>query len=72
MVRFTVLRGDGEWRMICDGRGAGHFDYSGDAIEAALVRAATLLNRGQAVEVLVEDTAGRLHAVAPVGGEILR
>lgn len=70
-VQFTVLRRDGDWRVLRDGSDAGRFDFSVDAIEAALIRAATLIDRGERVEVFVQDAAGQMRQVDPVGGEVL-
>lgn len=38
-IQFTVIRGDGDWRVLRDGRTSGHFDFSVDAIESALIKA---------------------------------
>ena len=70
-IQFTVIRGDGEWRVLRDGQTAGHFDFSVDAIESALVKATTLIDKGISVEVFVQDSAGQLRQVDPVGGEVL-
>ncbi|NSX33408.1 MULTISPECIES: hypothetical protein [Brevundimonas] len=70
-VQFTVIRGDGDWRVLRDGQDAGHFDFSVDAIESALVRATTLIDRGSNVEVLVQDAAGQLRHVDPISGTVL-
>jgi hypothetical protein len=70
-IQFTVIRGDGDWRVLRDGRDTGHFDFSVDAIESALVRATTLIDKGERVEVFVQDAAGQLRQVDPVGGEVL-
>ncbi len=50
-IQFTVIRGDGDWRVLRDGRDSGQFDFS--------------------VEVFVQDAAGQLRQVDPVGGEVL-
>ena len=71
-IQFTVIRGEGDWRVLRDGRDAGHFDFSVDAIESALVRATTLIEKGETVEVFVQDAAGQLRQVDPVGGEVLQ
>ncbi|WP_292067839.1 hypothetical protein [Brevundimonas sp. UBA7664] len=71
IVQFTVIRSDGEWRVLRDGQDAGRFDFSVDAIESALFRATSLIDKGQDVEVFVQDAAGRLRRVDPVGGEVL-
>lgn len=42
-----------------------------DAIESALARATTLIDKGARVEVLVQDAAGQLRQIDPVGGEVL-
>ncbi len=70
-IQFTVIRGDGDWRVLRDGRTSGHFDFSVDAIESALVKATTLIDKGERVEVFVQDAAGQLRQVDPVGGEVL-
>jgi len=70
-IQFTVIRGDGDWRVLRDGRNSGHFDFSVDAIESALVKATTLIDKGARVEVFVQDAAGQLRQVDPVGGEVL-
>ena len=72
MIQFTVIRGDGDWRVLRDGQNSGHFDFSVDAIESALMKATTLIDRGERVEVFVQDAAGQLRQVDPVGGEVLR
>ena len=46
-IQFTVIRGDGDWRVLRDGRPSGHFDFSVDAIESALVKATTLIDKGE-------------------------
>ncbi|MDP3801949.1 hypothetical protein [Brevundimonas sp.] len=71
VIQFTVIRGDGDWRVLRDGRNSGQFDFSVDAIESALVRATTLIDKGARVEVFVQDAAGQLRQVDPVGGEVL-
>lgn len=70
-IQFTVIRGEGEWRVLRDGRSSGLFDYSVDAIEFALVRATSLIEKGVRVEVFVQDAAGQLRQVDPIGGEVL-
>lgn len=70
-VQFTVIRGDGDWRVLRDGQRSGQFDFSVDAIESALIRATTLIDKGISVEVFVQDAAGQLRQVDPVGGEVL-
>ena len=70
-IQFTVIRGDGDSRVLRDGRPSGHFDFSVDAIESALVKATTLIDKGEQVEVFVQDAAGQLRQVDPVGGEVL-
>lgn len=70
-IQFTVIRGDGDWRLLRDGLTSGHFDFSVDAIESALIKATTLIDRGARVEVFVQDAAGQLRQVDPVGGEVL-
>ena len=44
---------------------------SASAIESALVKATTLIDKGEQVEVFVQDAAGQLRQVDPVGGEVL-
>lgn len=70
-VQFTVIRSDGDWQVLRNGQDAGHYDFSVDAIEAALFRATMLIDRGQEVRVFVQDAAGQLRQVDPVGGEVL-
>lgn len=70
-IQFTVIRGNGDWCVLRDGQNSGHFDFSVDAIEAALVRASTLIDKGERVEVFVQDAAGQLRQVDPLGGEVL-
>lgn len=70
-IQFTVIRGDGDWRVLRDGQDSGQFDYSVDAIDSALVRAAALIDKGAKVEVFIQDAAGQLRQVDPVGGEVL-
>lgn len=70
-IQLTVIRGQGDWRVLRDGQDSGHFDFSVDAIESALVRATTLIDKGERVEVFVQDAAGQLRQVDPVGGEVL-
>lgn len=70
-IQLTVIRGKGDWRLLRDGQDSGHFDFSIDAIESALVRATTLIDKGERVEVFVQDAAGQLRQVDPVGGEVL-
>ena len=67
-IQFTVIRGEGDWRVL---RNSGRFDFSVDAIESALVKATTLIDKGERVEVFVQDAAGQLRQVDPVGGEVL-
>jgi hypothetical protein len=71
VIQLTVIRGDGDWRVLRDGLNTGHFDFSVDAIESALVKATTLIDRGERVEVFVQDAAGQLRQVDLVGGEAL-
>ena len=68
-IQFTVIRGDGDWRVLRDGRPSGHFDFSVDAIESALVKATTLIDKGEQVEVFVQDAAGQLRQVDPSAGK---
>ena len=70
-IQFTVIRGEGVWRVLRNGKNAGRFDFSVDAIESALVKATTLIDKGERVEVFVQDAAGQLRQVDPVGGEVL-
>jgi len=42
-----------------------------DAIEFALVRATSLIEKGARVGVFVKDAAGQLRQVGPIGGEML-
>lgn len=71
VIQFTVIRGDGDWRVLRDGEHSGRFDFSVDAIESALVRATTLIDKGARVEVFVQDAAGQLRQVDQVGGEVM-
>ena len=70
-VQFTVIRRDGDWQVLRDGSDAGRFDFSVDAIEAALIRASTLIDKGEPAQVFVQDDKGQLRQVNPLGGEIL-
>ncbi|MBU2292471.1 MAG: hypothetical protein KKC29_15370 [Alphaproteobacteria bacterium] len=70
-VQFAVIRRDGDWQVLRDGIDAGHFDFSVDAIEAALIRATTLIDNGTSAQVFVQDNRGQLRQVDPVGGEVL-
>lgn len=70
-VQFAVIRRDGDWQVLRDGSDAGHYDFSVDAIESALVRATTLIDRGEPAQVFVQDDKGQLRQVDPIGGEIL-
>ena len=70
-IQLTVIRGDGDWRVLRDGQDSGHFDFNVDAIESALVKATALIDKGVSVEVFVEDAAGQLRQVDPVAGEAL-
>lgn len=70
-IQFTVIRGDGDWCVLRDGRNSGHFDFSVDAIESALMKATMLIDKGARVEVFVQDAAGQLRQIDPVGGEVL-
>jgi hypothetical protein len=70
-VQFAVIRRDGDWQVLRDGIDAGHFDFSVDAIEAALIRATTLIDNGTSAQVFVQDSRGQLRQVDPAGGEVL-
>ena len=70
-IQFTVIRGEGDWQVLRNGKNSGRFDFSVDAIESALVKATTLIDKGERVEVFVQDAAGQLRQVDPVGGEVL-
>ena len=70
-IQFTVIRGESDWRVLRNGKNSGRFDFSVDAIESALVKATTLIDKGERVEVFVQDAAGQLRQVDPVGGEVL-
>lgn len=56
-IQVTVIRSGGEWRLLRDGQDAGHYDYSVDALDAALLRASQLLGRGREVEVFIQNSA---------------
>lgn len=71
VIRVAVIRYGGEWRVLRDGQDTGHFDYSVDAVEAALHRAAALIQKGRTVEVLVQDHAGQLRRVDTERGEVI-
>ena len=71
ITRIIVVQRDGTWQILCPGQESGHFDFSVDAIESALVKATTLIDKGEQVEVFVQDAAGQLRQVDPVGGEVL-
>lgn len=70
-IQVTVIRAGGEWRLMRDGQDAGHYDYSVDALDAALLRASQLLDQGREVEVFIQDSAGHLRRVDPVLGEVI-
>lgn len=71
VIQVAVIRHGGEWRILRDGQDAGHFEYSVDAIDAALDRALRLRNKGVQVEVLVQDAAGQLRQVDPDFGDVI-
>jgi hypothetical protein len=70
-VQFAVIRCSGDWQVLRDGVDAGHYDFSVDAIEAALIRATTLINNGTSAQVFVQDDRGQLRQIDPGGGEVL-
>lgn len=71
LVQFAVIRRDGDWQVLRDGVDAGQFDFSVDAIEAALIRAGTLIDKGEPAQDFVQDDKGQLRQVDPIGGEVL-
>lgn len=36
VTRIVVVRCDGAWQMLCAGQDAGRFDFSVDAVDAAI------------------------------------
>ena len=62
-VEFAVIRRGGEWQVLRDGSDAGHYDFSVDAVEAAMSKAAKLIDKGEAATVLIQDEKGQLRPV---------
>lgn len=67
-VEFAVIRRGGEWQVLRNGSDAGHYDFSVDAVEAAMIKAGKLIEKGEAATVLIQDQNGQLRPVDQLDG----
>jgi len=71
LTRIIVVQRVGTWQVLCPGQEAGRFDFSVDAVDAAIRTARTRMAKGETVELLVQDRSGRLRNMNPEdGGEL--
>lgn len=71
VTRIVVVQCDGAWQMLCAGQDAGRFDFSVDAVDAAIKTAKSRMAKGERIEMQVQDKSGQLRHVNPVdGGEL--
>nr|WP_316627015.1 hypothetical protein [uncultured Brevundimonas sp.] len=71
ITRIIVVQRDGTWQILCPGQESGRFDFSVDAVDAAIRTARMRMARGEKVELLVQDKSGRLRNMNPEdGGEL--
>ena len=71
LTRIIVVQRVGTWQVLCPGQEASRFDFSVDAVDAAIRTARTRMAKGETVELLVQDWSGRLRNMNPEdGGEL--